>query len=176
MSVCILWWLLVNEFNRFTLDADQISANKLGDLDFIVLTKNYCTFNLLRDGVTTDKEHWFVMSPFCRPILDDPEIVNTLPPIPLAKIPPPPQHSKIGGRVENIPAAAAHVIPLMELFPLWRERTSVLYLWCDHGHGQDGRQIQILPPPTDGLLPNHQAKSELNKFLSTSITVPHYRS
>ena len=90
MSVCILWWLLVNEFNRFTLDADQISANKLDDLDFIVLTKNYCTFNILRDGVTTDKEHWFVMSPFCRPILDDPEIVNTLPPIPLAKFPPPP--------------------------------------------------------------------------------------
>ena len=51
------------------------------------------------------------MSPFYRSILDNPEIVNTLPPIPLAKIPP---ALKIGGRVENIPATAAYVIPLME--------------------------------------------------------------
>ena len=45
-------------------------------------------FRFLLHRNPTDKAHWFVMSPFCRPILDDPEIVNTLPPIPLAKIPP----------------------------------------------------------------------------------------
>ena len=61
-------------------------------------------FRFLLHRNPTDKAHWFVMSPFCRPILDDPEIVNTLPPIPLAKIP----------LVENIPATAANVIPLME--------------------------------------------------------------
>ena len=42
------------------------------------------------------------MSPSYRPVLDDHEIVNTLSPIPLAKIA---QHSKIGGRVVNIPGS-----------------------------------------------------------------------
>ena len=60
------------------------------------------------------------MSPFCRPIQADHEIVNTLPPIPFAKIPP----STLKSEEEQRTFWRQQPI----LFPLWRERTSVLYL------------------------------------------------